>query len=325
MINLQFTTIKSPLPDFIYQGLKSFSADANTYHSQPKDLIVKLATKYNLPETNIFLTAGADEAIQLFAKIYGQNAFVFTPTYIVYHDVETFGGKLTQINSLTGTEFKIDPKEYSGATLIYLANPNNPSGFTAKVDVIKLLENNPQAIVVIDEAYGDFADLSVINEINNYPNLAVIRSFSKSYGMAGNRVGFVATANLGIIKKLLAFSQWCNVSYLSVGAALTALDHEDYFQQIREEIKVTRTDFNNFLVKSGYQTIPSLINAQLIKFDSETKADQFVAHLKKNDIIVSQGNGFSNLGLDNSFVRIAIGTKDQIEKVKKAITEFKKD
>ena len=157
MINLQYTAIQQPLPDFIYAGLKEFSWNANTYHPQPPELINKLATKFNLKPENIFLTAGADEAIQLFARVYGQNAFVFTPTYIVYSDVNTFGGHLTQVNSLYGTDFKIDPKEYSGATLIYLANPNNPSGFTPKETVIQLIKNNSKAIVVIDEAYGDFA------------------------------------------------------------------------------------------------------------------------------------------------------------------------
>lgn len=323
MINLQYTTIKSPLPDFIYEGIKPFCANANTYHPQPPELIEKIARKFHLENQSIFLTAGADEAIQLFAKIFGQNAYVFTPTYIVYSDVEVFGGHLTQINSLSGTEFKIGPKEYPDATLIYLANPNNPSGFTSKETVVKLIINNPQAIVVIDEAYGDFADLTVINEINHYSNLAVIRSFSKSYGMAGNRVGFIATANHEVIKKFSRFAQWCNVAYLSVGAALAALDHEDYFRKIRDEIKSTREDFNAFLKHLGYKTIPSLINAQLIKFESEDSANRLVAFLKRQNIIVSQGNGFSNIGLDNSFVRIAIGTKAQMTEVKKVISGFK--
>ncbi len=323
MINLQYTTIQKPLPDFIYQGIKSFSQNANTYHPQPPELIEKIASKFGLKNKNIFLTAGADEAIQLFAKIYGQNTFVFTPTYIVYRDVETFGGKLTRINALQGNEFVVDPKECDQATLIFLANPNNPSGYTEKETVINLIKNNPKAIVVIDEAYGDFADLSVIEEINHYQNLAVIRSFSKSYGMAGNRMGFVATGNEDIIKKLTEFSQWCNVSYLSVGAALTALAHEEYFKTIREEIKQTRENFNNFLKKLNYKVISSLINAQLIKFDSIGAANKFVEYLKQNEIIVSQGNGFSNIGLDDSFVRIAIGTPEQMEVVKKIIQDFK--
>lgn len=324
MINLQYTTIQKPLPDFIYQGIKSFCAHANTYHPQPPGLIDKIAVKFNLSKEKIFLTAGADEAIQLFAKIFGQNSYVFTPTYIVYQDVEVFGNRLNRIYSIDkNLEYKISSQEIKTATLIYLANPNNPAGYTTKDTVKKLIKNNSKALVVIDEAYGDFADLSIVDQVDNYSNLAVIRSFSKSYGMAGNRVGFIATANQEIIKKFTQFSQWCNISYLSIGAAITALDHEDYFQKIREEIINTGTDFHNFLIKSGYQIIPSLINAQLIKFQSEAEASNFVAFLKKQEIIVSQGNGHSNIGLDQSFVRIAIGTPAQMDQVKKAIVEFK--
>lgn len=324
MINLQYTTIQKPLPDFIYQGIKHFCANANTYHPQPSELIEKIALKFNLPKGKIFLTAGADEAIQLFAKIFGQNSYVFTPTYIVYRDVEVFGNRLNRIYSIDkNLEYKISSQEIKDATLIYLANPNNPAGYTTKEVVRKLIKNNPKAMVVIDEAYGDFADLSIINEVDNYSNLAVIRSFSKSYGMAGNRVGFIATGNQDVIKKFGRFAQWCNVSYLSIGAAITALAHEDYFQKIREEIKNTRTDFNNFLIKAGYQTIPSLINAQLIKFPSESKSSNFVTFLKKHKIVVSQGNGLSNIGLDQSFVRVAIGTPMQMDQVKKAIAQFK--
>ena len=89
-INLQYTTIKDPLPDFIYRGLAEYSKGANLYRPQPEILIEKLSKKLNVPKEMLYLTAGIDEAIQMFAKAYGKNAFVFTPTYTVYADVEEF-------------------------------------------------------------------------------------------------------------------------------------------------------------------------------------------------------------------------------------------
>jgi histidinol-phosphate/aromatic aminotransferase/cobyric acid decarboxylase-like protein len=129
-INLQYTTIKTPLPDFIYKGLKKFSKNANAYHPQPPELVEKLAKKFNLPTEMIYLTAGIDEAIQMLIHTYGKNAYVFTPTYIVYADVEEFGGKLTRINSIKKTDFIISSNKILDASIIFLANPNNPSGFT---------------------------------------------------------------------------------------------------------------------------------------------------------------------------------------------------
>lgn len=322
-INLQYTTIKDPLPDFIYEGLKNFSAGANAYRPQPVELVERLAAKYNLPKEMIYLTAGIDEAIQMFAKAYGQNAFVFTPTYIVYSDVEEFGGKLTSLFSLEGTEFKIKSDTIPDASLIFLANPNNPSGVTSREEVMKLVKNNPQAKVVIDEAYGEYAGLSVIDQIKDNPNMTVFRSFSKAYGMAGNRIGYIIShpETINVVKNK---SQWANVSYLSVGAALTAMDHEDYFVAMRQDINTRRDEFMKFLVKSGFSIIPSQINAIVIKFANETEGTKFAEFLTQSNFVITHGNGASNIGLDKSYVRIAMGNRSQMDKLAETITKYDK-
>lgn len=323
VMNLQYTTIKDPLPNFIYEGLKEYSSGANIYRPQPVVLIEKLATRLNIPKEYLFLTAGADEGIQLFAKTYGQNAFVFTPTYTVYQDVEEFGGKLTRIYSIKDNNFIINTALIDGATLVYLANPNNPSGVTSKEQVMELVTNNKKAIVVIDEAYGEFSNLSVVDQVINNPNMVVLRSFSKSYSMAGNRIGFIV-ANPKILDIVKNKTQWANISYLSVGAAIVALDHEEYFKNRRDEINKRREDFASFLKSLGFVVLPSNINAVLLKFTSEDKGTSFFKYLEKNNIIASHGNGASNMGLDKSFVRIAIGNSIQMEKVKEVISLFKK-
>ncbi|MBI5620023.1 aminotransferase class I/II-fold pyridoxal phosphate-dependent enzyme [Candidatus Gottesmanbacteria bacterium] len=320
-INLQYSTIKNPLPDFIYEGLQKFSNGANLYRPQPQQLVEKLTRKHNIPKEMIYLTAGCDEAIQMFAHAYGRHAYIFTPTYTVYTDVEVFGGKLTQLYSLTNDAYSIRIQPYPEATLIYLANPNNPSGFTQKKNVIELIKANAHAIVVIDEAYGDFADLSVVDEVINYPHMAVFRSFSKSYGMAGNRIGYVI-AHPHVIERVKKYSQWANVSYLSVGAAMVALDHEKYFIKMREDISKRRDQFLSFLKTLKFSVFPSYINATLIKFPTETEAIQFVAYLKDNNIICSHGNGNSNVGLTASFVRFAIGTEEQMIYVQKVLQNY---
>ena len=320
-INLQYTTIKDPLPDFIYEGLSLFSKSANAYHPQPVEIIEKIAKKHDLPKEMIYLTAGIDEGIQMFAKAYGQNAFVFTPTYVVYSDVEEFGGKLTRLFSIENSEFKIKTNTIPDSTLIYLANPNNPSGITSKEDVMTLVKNNPQAKVVIDEAYGEFADLSVIDQVQQYPHMIVLRSFSKAYGMAGNRIGYIL-AHPEVVNVVKNKTQWSNISYLSVGAAMIALDHEDYFKGVRDDISTRRDEFMEFLKQKGYSILPSKINAILFKFNSEVEGTKFADYLTKNNFIISHGNGNSNIGLDKSFVRIAVGNKEQMQILKSAIEKY---
>lgn len=322
-INLQYTTIKDPVPGFIYQGLKPFSSGANTYKPQPKELIEKLAKKHNIPEEKIFLTAGADEAIQMFIHAYGNHTYAFTPTYIVYSDALKFGKNFSEVYCFKDDKFEVSPDKIEDATLIFLANPNNPSGFTSKEKVLELVQNNSHAKVVIDEAYGDFADLSVIDQIKNFPQMAVFKSFSKGYSLAGNRIGYII-ANPEIIGVVKNKTQWSNVSYLSVGAAMTALDNEDHFKEMREEIIGRRDDFMNFLKKQNFFFLPSKINAVVLKFSDENEANKFVEFLSENNIIVSHGNGNSNIGMDKSFVRIAIGNGEHMEKVKEVVNNYRK-
>lgn len=322
VINLQYTTIKDPLPDFIYEGLAPYSKGANAYRPQPPELIERLAKKHNVPKEMIYLTAGADEAIQMLALAYGQNAYVFTPTYVVYTDVEEFGGKLTRIPSVNNGEFKVKTDKLTAASLIYLANPNNPSGFTLKEDVIGLIENNKEAIVCLDEAYGEFTpELSVIDQLKKYPYLTVLRSFSKDYGMAGNRIGYLM-AHPDVINVVKNKTQWSNVSYLSVGAAMIALDNEEYFKRMREGIHNRREDLTNFLNEVGLRYLPSRINAVLLQFDSKESGTKFAGFLKSNNFVISHGNGNSNIGLDESYVRISIGNETQMNKLKEVIRKY---
>jgi histidinol-phosphate/aromatic aminotransferase/cobyric acid decarboxylase-like protein len=321
-INLQYTTIKTPLPDFIYQGLAEYSKTANLYHPQPQELITKLADKHHLPREMIYLTAGIDEALMMFAATFGENSFTFTPTFTVYQDVKEFGGHLNQIFSVTGIDYRISTDKIPRASLIFLANPNNPSGYTPKEKVLKLIENNPHAIIVIDEAYSQFANLTIIDHVKKYPHAVVLRSFSKDYAMAGNRLGFIV-ASPKIISQVQPKAQWSNVSWLSVGAAITALNHEDYFKNIRTDINTRRDSFIHFLKAQGFQVFPSRINAVLLKFKNSKPATQFVRYLKHHRIIVSQGNGNSNIGLNDSYIRIAIGTPDQMSTVRQVISRYK--
>jgi len=322
IIDLKYTTIKDPVPDFIYQGLSEFVKKSNTYHPQPSELIDKLSNKFKVKQDTIFITDGNDEGIQIFCQAYGQNTYIFTPTYIVYSDVEEFGGKLTSIHSIKESVYSIDTGTIPDATLIFLANPNNPSGITEKSQVLELVKNNPQAQVVIDEAYGEFADLSVIDEVKNYKNLSVLQSFSKGYALAGARVGSVIS-HPDTIEKIHRKTQWANISYLSIGAAIIALDHEDYFRKVRNDISERRDEFIDFLRFRSYSVLPSKINAAVIRFPSEKIGAHFADYLKQHNIISNLGNGNSNIGLDESYVRIAIGSGNQMETLKKIIIDYK--
>ena len=186
---------------------------------------------------------------------------------------------------------------------------------------MELVKNNPQAKVAVDEAYGDFAGESVIQDVPSCKNLIVLRSFSKGFALAGFRIGYII-AQAETLDNMILESTWFNVAYTSVGAAVAALEHEDHFVEIRASVINERQRFETYLTRAGYKVLPSSINAVLLKFDSEDGAMTFVNALKTKEILVNQGNGASNTGLDNSFVRISIGSPEQMTYVKQAINEL---
>jgi histidinol-phosphate aminotransferase len=314
VIDLRFTTLNQHLPDFIYQKLADYSAKSNSYHHQPDELRSLIAQKHGLGIDSVALSAGTDQAILLLSTLYGQHGHIFTPTYISYTDIKRVGGDLTEHYSLDAGVYSVSASTIDGASLIFIANPNNPAGITDRHTILELVKNNPRAKVVVDEAYGDLAGESVIQDVSNHTNLIVLRSFSKGYALAGFRIGYII-AQPKVLEDMVLESTWFNVAYTSVGAAVAALEHEDYFAEIRASVVTGRQQFEAYLVGAGYNIVPSSINAVLLKFDSEEAATSFVDSLKAKEIQVNQGNGASNTGLDESFVRMSIGTSDQMAAV----------
>jgi len=321
IIDLRFSTIKEPLPGFIYKDLRSFSRKSNDYFPQPRVLIKLLSEKFETKKENIFLTAGSDEAILTLSKIYKKTVVVFTPTYMEYANKKIFGSNIIKINALTSTGYFIDPCYYPGASIIFIGNPNNPIGVVDKETIYELIKNNQKTIIVVDETYGEFFDNSVVKNVNKFNNLVVLRSFSKDYGMAGIRIGFMV-ANKEVIQRVKELTQLTNTSYLSVGAAISAISHEDYFIKLRSRVTKERDLFTRFLISNKLKVITSNINVVLLKFTNKKNSKKFYDFLKKHDIYTNLGNAGSNIGLDKSYVRIAIGTQKEMRIVKETIKKY---
>lgn len=319
-IDLSFSTVQQELPDFIYEGLIDFSTRSNSYHHQPDELRSLIACKYDIDLDSVSLTAGSLQAIGLLSSLHGRQGHIFTPTFTAYKDIRRFG-TLTEHASLDQGEYQIATSEIEGASIIFVANPNNPTGITSKARILELAVNNPHSLVVIDEAYGDFAGESVVGEAASSSNLVVLRSFSKGYALAGFRIGYMV-ARPAVLDDLAIDSAWFNVAYTSVGAAIAALENETYFTELRRGIIERRKQLEDRLLKIGCAVLPSYINSSLIKFSDENAAKGFVDFLMKREIKVNHGNASSNIGLDKSFVRISIGTSQQMEILYKAIDEF---
>ena len=173
---------------------------------QPPELIEAYAAYAGVNTQQLIASRGADEAIELLIRTFcvpGKDSIaIFGPTYGMYAiSAATFNVEVTAL-SLTG-DYQLPeswPTQIGGAKLVFICNPNNPTGTViSKVDIEQAIISAPQAIVVIDEAYIEFCpEYSVADLLEKYPNLVVLRTLSKAFALAGARCGFML-ANQAII------------------------------------------------------------------------------------------------------------------------------
>lgn len=282
------------------------------------DLRAKIAAIRGCRPNQIFCGVGSDEAIDLLIRIFcvpGKDGILITPpTYGMYkvaakvNDVAVIEWPLTPDFHLDFSRF---PLPASSFQLLFLCSPNNPTGNNLRrEDMIRVIENFP-GIVVVDEAYIDFTDqASFVPELDRYPNLVVLQTFSKSYGLAGIRLG-LAFASEALISWMLRVKAPYNINILTTEVALRALEHTetlranvDLLNQEREKVARALADIP--AVKTVH---PSDSNFILTVVDNaysvyKTMADAGVVIRYRGDQLHCE-----------STVRITIGTPDENERM----------
>ncbi len=197
------------------------------------DLRVKLGSYLGLSKVNLFYGVGSDEIIDLLIRIFCEpgvdEAVILIPTYGMYKvacDINNVKVREIPLNDYFQIDMEKTVKEFRGdSKLLFLCSPNNPTGnLLNKEDIIELIKAF-KGIVVVDEAYADFADsASLIKEVLNFENLVVLRTFSKAWGLAGIRCGF-CTASGEIIELLFKVKAPYNVNKLTSQIVLDVLEN----------------------------------------------------------------------------------------------------
>ncbi|NVJ86028.1 MAG: histidinol-phosphate transaminase [Algoriphagus sp.] len=277
----------------------------------------KLSKIKGVRPEQIFLGNGSDEAIDLLFRAFcnpgKDNVILLPPTYGMYEVSAAINDVLTKKVSLT-EEFQIDPKEVlhqvdEHTKIIFICSPNNPSGNKIKRDSIYEILNQFQGLVVIDEAYIDFNDEpSFTLELDKFPNLLVMQTLSKAWGLASLRLG-MAFASEELIRILNRIKPPYNISGLTQEYVLKALQNEKkvkaMIQTILEEKNSLEYELRNLdFVQKIY---PSNANFFLVKVP---KATEFYNQLIDQKIIVRNR---SKVQLCEDCLRITIGKKSENE------------
>ncbi len=283
---------------------------------QQKKLKAEIATLKGLDPEQIFIGNGSDEAIDLLFRAFCEpdqdKAFIFPPTYGMYEVVAAINNvDVVKIPLQDG--FQIPPlSEFKGQLkskgLLFICSPNNPTGSVVSINKIQQIAQKYSGLVVVDEAYIDFSEKSsTITMLDNLPNLVVLQTLSKAWGMAGIRIG-MAFANRDIIDVLYKIKLPYNVNTLSQVKALEILKSEARVQEQVEIIKQERIKLTHRLSSLDIviKCYPSEANFILVEFANPSKVYHYLAC---NGIIVrNRTNEVKNC------LRITVGTpKENIQ------------
>jgi histidinol-phosphate aminotransferase len=283
-----------------------------------KALKKEISAIKKVDEKNIFLGNGSDEAIDLLFRIFcrpGEDqALTFSPTYGMYNvsssinDIEMITVPLDE-NFDIPEDFDFEVTGNFSLKMILICSPNNPTGnIFSKERIISILDKF-KGIVVIDEAYIDFSrQSSFISWLDKYPNLVVLQTFSKAWGLAAARVG-MAFAGADIISLMNKIKYPYNISTINQQAALNALKEKEAVNDIITSLVVMRDDMKTRLndVKCVKKVFPSEANFLLVKV---TDANKIYEKLVARKIIVRNRNS-----VVRDCLRITIGTAEENTKI----------
>lgn len=319
-INLKLGTIKEPLPDFILKELRNSFDNANDYPQNYDKLIGKLAEHHKVSKDKILLVNGTDGAIDLITRVLATKVYYYEPTYYEFWAApERNKVSYEALKPENKEKYILKTRPFDKGSVLFLCNPNNPFG-EIPVEQIVGFATNSKGFVVIDEAYIEFSGQSPLNELDKHPNIILLRSFSKTYALAGARVGYII-ADPKVIKKLEKHKVFFDVSSASIEAAIVVLKNHDYFKKQIEKLIKRKRVFDDFLAKR-FKVISSFINNTIIHFETESDASKFVNYLNKNNVLVNQGDGISTTGLDKTWLRFACGTEEQMDEVRRIIEKY---
>ncbi len=303
---------------------------ADNFNRYPDPLQEKLKEKISsikgVPLPNIFVGNGSDEAIDLLFRIFcdpgKDNAIIFPPTYGMYEVcAEMNDVALKKIPLLENFQLNLPAIEETidaHTKLIFICSPNNPTGNSINREDIEILLNNFDGLVIIDEAYINYAkQKTFIQELTEYPNLVILQTLSKAWGLAGLRIG-MAFAGQPVIDFMNKVKYPYNISTVTQQLAIEALNNISSVNNWTKTTVEQRHWLANELESLSFTQIvyPSDANFVLVKM---TDARGIYEYLTSKGIIVRDR---SKVVLCEDCLRMTIGTPDENKQLLEALKLF---
>ena len=284
-----------------------------------------IADHYQLSLEQVFVGNGSDEVLAHVFNgllnhpnkgplLFPDISYSFYPVFSQLYDIDFEQVPLT-------ADFSVNPSDYrrpNGGIII--ANPNAPTGIFLGLEAIQdLVQNNPHSVVVIDEAYIDFGGQSATSLINQYSNLLVVQTLSKSRSLAGMRIGYAmgAAALIDGLERIKNSFNSYPLGHLQIAAAVAAIEDQDYFQKTQQMLISERERLTDNLRQMGFQVLPSQANFVFVRHPQQV-ASKLAAELRQRSIVIRH---FKQPRIQE-FLRITVGTESQNDLLVESIKEI---
>lgn len=268
-----------------------------------------LSDHYGLPPECFLVGNGADEVFDLIFKSLlnpGELAAYPGPSYTMYpHYARINAARPLEVPLDESFDLSAESILSTPAQLIVLCTPNNPTGNRFNAPAVETVIRSGRPVVV-DEAYAEFCGQNWISRVPDFPNLMVVRTFSKAYGLAGLRVGYVA-AHPDLIRVIDRARLPFNVNVVSQALAVAALNEQSFVQKYVSLIRAERPAWSEMLSKRGFRVWPSETNFLFAGMPPGVSRDRFVADLESAGVLVRSLGDHPRL---QSSFRITIGTAE---------------
>ncbi len=305
------------LPEDIINEIKDNLEEVlfNRYPDNSANLLTKTYSKaFNIKEDNVIFGNGSDEMLGLVIGLNikeGKKLYTLTPDFSMYDYYTSFhGGDMVKYPIDLNNGFNVDDFIKKGkeenVSIIIFSNPNNPTGTLVSKDDIKKILNSFDIPLVIDEAYGEFCDCSMVDEIDNYQNLYVTKTLSKAYGVAGIRLGMIIS-NKGNIDTLRDMKVPYNVNSVTQYIGSIILNHKEELDVYSKEIIKRRDNFYNEIINRKYKDLVVYPSHANFIYGKSSMKDELVTNMLSNGISIRNYK-------DDSF-RITIGSEIEMEDV----------
>lgn len=314
---IKLNTNENPFPPF-ESVLKAISGSLNgglrRYPDARAIRVRKIFAEQNgIKPENVFAGNGSDEIFTLlfrgFIEKTGIAAFPY-PSYSLYCTLAQGNGiRYEKINLDAALNLDLDKFLINKYDMVIIANPNNPTGTYIDVEKIREFVKIYRGLLVVDEAYIDFYGGSSIDLIREFDNVIVTRSFSKSYSLAGLRVG-LAIAREDIINGLFKLKDSYNIDTLALTGAAAALLDTRSFKYNLGMLRNNKEYMEEALAGMGFETVPSRANFIFTKHPA-VSSEVIYQKLKEQKILVRYFNG----PVQSDYIRISVGTMMEIKKL----------